>query len=183
MASNQWNAPMIDIELDEDDRIVFHSTSAKFDEFDEAKLGTGVDNNSALGFFFSDDVANIPYYMRDGRELVVAAVRVANPVTDWSYYDIFGFDSDHTQVVAKSDFARKRRDLIAAGFDAIEHADNEETMLIALQTSSIRILTRLNEPDANLLSQLISSLPDSEDDRARLECLRQVVAGVDTPKP
>lgn len=174
---------MIEVELDEHERIVFHATASQFTVFSEDKLGTGQDNNSSLGFFFSDDVSSIPYYLRDGRELVVAAVRVANPVTDWSYYDIFGFDSDHTQVMAKSDFAWKRRDLIAAGFDAIEHADNEENILIALQASSIRILTRLNEPEANLLSQLISSLPDTEDDRARLECLRQVVAGVDTPKP
>lgn len=174
---------MIDACLDENERIVFHSTSAQFSEFDGAKLGCGQDNNSALGFFFSDDVASIPLYLRNSRDLVVAAVRVAKPVSNWSYYEIFGYDENGREVMSKDDFTKKRQDLIAEGYDSIEYADNEEAMLIALQPETIRILTRLNESEARHLTELISALSDAEDDQARLECVRLVVSASQPPQP
>lgn len=170
--------PLDDVILNEHERIVFHTTHASFDAFDEAFVGTGEDNNSALGFFFSDDPENIFAYAHEGRRVLVSAVHVENPFGDLSYYELFGYDENGGAVTSKEEFAAMRAAFLAKGYDSIEYGDNEETMLIALSSSSIRPLAWLSIEQATELANQIGGLPNPEDDRARLDCLRAVMSGL-----
>jgi hypothetical protein len=171
------------IVLNSNERIVFHTTSASFDAFDEAYLGTGVDNNSALGFFFSDNPENIILYTDTDSRVLVSAVRVEKPYGELSYYELFGYQENGGTVTSKEDFASMRDNLLIHGYDSIEYEDNEEAMLIALSASSIRPLAWFSVDQATELGKQIGSLADPEDDKARLVCLQTVLSGLNTDTP
>lgn len=169
--------------LNANERIVFHTTSAHFDVFDEAYLGTGVDNNSALGFFFSDNPENINLYIDTDRHVLVSAVHVEKPYGNLSYYELFGYDKNGGTVTSKADFAAMRDNLLINGYDSIEYEDSEEAMLIALSASSIRPLAWLSIEQAADLANQISILPDTDDDTARMACLVSVMQKQHTGVP
>lgn len=173
------------IVLNANERIVFHTTSAYFDAFDEAYIGTGADNNSALGFFFSDNPENINLYTDTDRRVLVSAVHVEKPYGDLSYFELFGYDKNGREVTSKADFAAMRDNLLVNGYDSIEYEDSEEAMLIALSASSIRPLAWLSIEQAADLANQISILPDTEDDTARMACLVSVLQKqhIGVPRP
>lgn len=168
---------------DYENRCVFHGTAKRFDVFDEAKLGTGLDANSTLGFFFSDCPLDAAEYAtthaeRDGGEARVLVVRTLteNPLQDMSYYDFFGFPDGEGEDKDQQHFIELRKKLIADGFDSIDYHDGEQDIFVVLESKRIETVAVLTTQEAFELNAQIGLLADGNDDAARFRIVDELLA-------
>lgn len=169
--------------LGEHDRIVFHGTSDAFDAFDLGRCGRGGDANSHLGVHLAEEARDAAEYAeaaaaRRGGEARVLVVRAAtaNPFAGFDYHAFFGYDHDGGSVAGPEEFARRRLDLLAQGYDSVDYRDGEQTICVSLDPSLLGIVAVLTPSEAAEVGERIEALPDPEDDRARLAIVAAAVA-------
>ena len=168
--------------LGEHDRIVFHGTSDAFDAFDLGRCGRSGDANSHLGVHLAEEAREAAEYAeaaaRRGGEAQVLVVRAvaANPFAGFDYHAFFGYGHDGGSVIGPEEFARRRLELIAQGYDSVDYRDGEQTICVSLDPSLLGIVAVLTPSEAAEVGERIEALPDPEDDRARLAIVAAAVA-------
>ncbi|ACS43669.1 hypothetical protein [Methylorubrum extorquens] len=173
--------------LGEHDRIVFHGTSDAFDAFDLGRCGRGGDANSHLGVHLAEEARVAAEYAeaaaaRRGGEAQVLLVRAvtASPFAGFDYYAFFGYGHDGGSVIGPEEFARRRLELIAQGYDSVDYQDGEQTICVSLDPTLLDIVAVLTPAEAAEVGERIEALPDLEDDRARLGIVAHTVAARST---
>lgn len=74
------------------------------------------------------------------------------------------------------EFARRRLELIAQGYDSVDYRDGEQTICVSLDPSLLGIVAVLTPAEAVEVGERIEALPDPEDDRARLAIVAETAA-------
>ena len=173
--------------LGEHDRIVFHGTSDAFDAFDLGRCGRGGDANSHLGVHLAEEAREAAEYAeaaaaRRGGEAQVLVVRAvaANPFAGFDYHAFFGYGHDGGSVIGPEEFARRRLELIAQGYDSVDYQDGEQTICVSLDPTLLGIVAVLTPAEAAEVGERIEALPDPDDDRARLGIVAHTVAARST---
>lgn len=130
--------------------LAFHGSAQVIDRFEDRRVGSGADANSALGLFMSHIPLNALEYALNASELgegpeprvYVVAFPTVGKVKALSPDEYFGTDAYGERCCA-SHFKTLRRNLIESDFDQVSCDTGEDAVTVALSPSKCRIIATL----------------------------------------